>query len=659
MHWLIAPFEVSFMQRALWGGLLVALVCALVGTWVVLRGMAFLGDAMAHGMLPGVAVASLLGGNLMLGAALSAGAMAAGVTALGRWSRLSRDTSIGLLFVGMLALGVIIVSHSRSFAVDLTGFLFGDVLAVRAADLAFLAAAVVLAALVSALGYRSFVALAFDPRKAHTLGLRPRWANAALLGLVTLAVVASFHVVGTLLVFGLLVAPPAAALLWARRVPAIMVGAALLGAVSVVAGLLVSWHFGTSAGATIVAVSVALFFVSALAVRLKGKVAAGAALLLVACGPGTADPASSQPSVPHGYVEGAEEVAEAQPRLVVADADSGAVRVVDLLTGEVTEAGDVDAVRGLHGDGRFAYLDSAGGAVHVIDSGVWTVDHGDHVHYYRAPIRAVGTVDGGRTIAVHGDAARTVVSFAVGGARLLDRTRLEAGTVGGTGTLDRQGEAGAVPYAGQVLVPSGDAVEVRTPEGERRAVVAEPCPRPSGEAVTRRGVVFGCADGALLVTEDDDAFTGEKIRYPAGVAEADRAREFAHRAGGTTLVARAGDRGLWALDLDARTWRLVGAGPVIAANTAGAGTPLLALTADGTLRAFDSESGREIARKRVLAHPVTEGGPRPVIEIDTSRAYVNDIAARTVHEIDYADDLRVARTFELDIRSTYLVETGR
>ncbi|GLW98442.1 zinc ABC transporter permease AztB [Microtetraspora sp. NBRC 16547] len=275
MQWLLSPFEVSFVRQALWGGILVSLICALAGTWVVLRGLAFLGDAMSHGMLPGVALASLFGGDILLGAAVSAGTMALGVTALGRSPRLSHDTSVGLLFAGMLSIGVIVVSHSQSFAVDLTGFLFGDVLAVRPRDLLWLVAALVVAAVVAMLGHRSFVALAFDPRKAHTLGLRPGTAHAVLLGLVTLAVVSSFHVVGTLLVFALLVAPPAAAALWARRIPTIMLGAALLGVGSTVTGLIVSWHLGTAAGATIAAVSVSLFFMSAACLRAFASAPAG------------------------------------------------------------------------------------------------------------------------------------------------------------------------------------------------------------------------------------------------------------------------------------------------------------------------------------------------------------------------------------------------
>ncbi|WP_340681846.1 zinc ABC transporter permease AztB [Amycolatopsis coloradensis] len=263
MEWLLVPFEVSFVQRALMAGVLVSAVCAVVGTWVVLRGMAFIGDAMSHGMLPGVAIASLTGVNLLIGAAISAGVMALGVTALGRSRRLSEDTTIGLLFVGMLASGVIIVSHSRSFAVDLTGFLFGDVLAVGSGDLVGLAITLLVVGAVALVGHRSFTALTFDVRKAHTLGLRPRLANAVLLGLVTLTIVASFRVVGTLLVFGLLIAPAAAALFWSRRITTIMLIAALLGIAATVGGLLVSWHWGTAAGATIAAGAVLLFFLSA------------------------------------------------------------------------------------------------------------------------------------------------------------------------------------------------------------------------------------------------------------------------------------------------------------------------------------------------------------------------------------------------------------
>ncbi|MFF9451103.1 zinc ABC transporter permease AztB, partial [Streptomyces althioticus] len=227
--------------------------------------------AMSHGLLPGVALAALLGGNLIVGAVASAVVMTAGVTALGRTPRLSQDTDIGLLFVGMLSLGVIIVSRSQSFAVDLTGFLFGDVLAVRKQDLLVLAAALLATLAVSVLGHRAFLALAFDERKAHTLGLRPRLAHAVLLGLLGLAIVASFHIVGTLLVLGLLIAPPAAALPWARSVRGIMTLAALLGATATFGGLLLSWHLSTAAGATVAALAVSLFFLSHMVSGLRDR----------------------------------------------------------------------------------------------------------------------------------------------------------------------------------------------------------------------------------------------------------------------------------------------------------------------------------------------------------------------------------------------------
>ena len=269
---LAEPFTVSFVLRALLGGVLLAAVCALAGVWVIARGMTFLGEAMSHGMLPGVAVASLVGGNLVVGAGVSALAMAAGVNALRGSREFGRDTSIGLLFVGMLSIGVIVVSHSRSFATDLTAFLFGDVLAISRADLVLLAGAGVAVAVVSAVFHRSFLALTFDPRKARTLGLRPDLANAVMMLLLTVTMAVGFSVVGTLLAFGMLIAPSAAAMLGARRLPAVMATSFAIGCAATVLGLWISWFAATAAGATIAAVAVLIFFVI-LAVRrmtLKG-----------------------------------------------------------------------------------------------------------------------------------------------------------------------------------------------------------------------------------------------------------------------------------------------------------------------------------------------------------------------------------------------------
>ncbi|WP_207454030.1 zinc ABC transporter permease AztB [Desertivibrio insolitus] len=264
MSWLLEPFTADFMLRALVGGVLVAAICAVVGTWVVLRGMAFLGEAMGHGMLPGVAVATLVGAPVLLGAALSATVMTIGVGLVRRRGRLSHDTSIGLLFVAMLALGVIVISHSGSFASDTTAILFGDVLAIRVPDLVVLALALLIVLVTAAAFHRSFVALAFDERVAKVMGLRPALAQGVLVGLVTVAVVASYQAVGSLLVVGLLLAPAVAAAPWTTSIESRMLLGALVGALAVGTGLVVSWHSGTAAGASIAATSIAFAAVSSL-----------------------------------------------------------------------------------------------------------------------------------------------------------------------------------------------------------------------------------------------------------------------------------------------------------------------------------------------------------------------------------------------------------
>ena len=260
MDWLIEPFSFDFMQRALATGGLAVLTTSVVGTWVVLRGLSFMGDALAHGVLPGIAVAVLLDLNPVAGAAVAAVVMVGAISLVHRTTRLTEDTAIGLLFVGMLALGVIIISRSGSFAVDLVAILFGDVLGTTWGDLALQGAAAVVALGGVVLFYRPLLVLCFNEQKAATLGLRPRLTHLLMMGLITLAVVSSFQAVGALLVFGLLVAPPATAVLVARRVPTVMVVAAALGVAEVVAGLLISYHFDTAAGATMSGLAVTVFF---------------------------------------------------------------------------------------------------------------------------------------------------------------------------------------------------------------------------------------------------------------------------------------------------------------------------------------------------------------------------------------------------------------
>ena len=264
VSWFLDPLSASFVVRAVTGGVLVAVICGVVGTWVVIRGMAFFGEAIGHGMLPGVALATVLGFPVMLGGAASAVTMSVAIGALQRRGRLSYDTTIGLLFVSMLSIGVIIVSHSGSFATDATAILFGDILAVGDAELVTLAAALVVTLVVASAFHRAFVAAAFDRRIAMTLGLRPGLAQVALVGLVTLAVVASFQAVGTRLVVALLLAPVVAANRWTRRILPTMVLASLFGAASVLIGLIVSWYAGTAAGSSIACAAITAAGASAL-----------------------------------------------------------------------------------------------------------------------------------------------------------------------------------------------------------------------------------------------------------------------------------------------------------------------------------------------------------------------------------------------------------
>lgn len=257
---LVEPFSYGFMRDALVAGLLTVVASSLVGTWVVLRGLAFIGDALAHGVLPGIALAYVLGGDLLLGAALGAAVMVAGVSVVGSRSRLGEDTAIGLLFVGMLALGVALISARGSYAGDLTTILFGDPIGVGREALLVLLVATLVTVIVSVVGYRPFLALTYDRAKARTLGLRPQATHVVMLGLVALVVVSSFRAVGTLLVFAFLVAPPATAVLVARRVPVVMVASVLFGSLAVVVGLLASYHLATATSATIAGVSVLVFF---------------------------------------------------------------------------------------------------------------------------------------------------------------------------------------------------------------------------------------------------------------------------------------------------------------------------------------------------------------------------------------------------------------
>ena len=253
----------EFMRNALLASALVSVICAIAGTYVVLRGLSFVGDALAHGVIPGIALALLFGVPGVVGAAIGAVVMMGGVSVITSRVRLSADTAIGLLFVGMLSLGVIITSRSTSFVGDITRILFGELLGVDTSDLAWQAAVLVVVAAIAFVAHRPFVLMSLDDGLARTSGFSVKLFHGLMLTMVAMAVVGSFQLVGTLLVLGLLVAPAATGALLARRVSTMMLVASMCGVTSSYVGLLTSYHFDVAAGASIVFTSVYLFVIVA------------------------------------------------------------------------------------------------------------------------------------------------------------------------------------------------------------------------------------------------------------------------------------------------------------------------------------------------------------------------------------------------------------
>jgi manganese/iron transport system permease protein len=271
VEWFTEPFALAFQQRALLGGALAALMTSVVGTWLVLRGMSFFGDAFVHGVVPGIAAAVVLDINPLLGAAVAAAVMVFAIEVVNRQTVLSEDTSIGLLFVGMLALGVVIISRLDSYSGSLTSILFGDALGVTTSDLYGQAILAIIVIAVALALYRPLLALSFNAEKAELWGMKPKRAHAALLVLIAAAVIGSYQSVGTLLVFGLLVGPPATASLIARTVPRMMIYSAIIALFSVWLGLTLSYHLSTAGSATMALVPIVLFFIVLAITRLAPK----------------------------------------------------------------------------------------------------------------------------------------------------------------------------------------------------------------------------------------------------------------------------------------------------------------------------------------------------------------------------------------------------
>ena len=262
-NWLLEPLAYAFMQRGFVAAIIVGLVCALVGCYIVLRGMAFFGDALAHAILPGLAAGYLVqggaGGGLFWWALGAAVLSSLGIGALSRAANLKQDTSIGIIFAGMFALGIAMISTIRNYALDLAHFLFGNVLGVSAADLWLNTALAALVVLLIILLYKEFLVLSFDPLLASTLRLPARALEAVLLILIAVAIVVSLQTVGVALVVAMLVTPAATASLVSKRLPRMMALAALIAAFSGVAGLYISYYANVASGAAIVLVCTAIF----------------------------------------------------------------------------------------------------------------------------------------------------------------------------------------------------------------------------------------------------------------------------------------------------------------------------------------------------------------------------------------------------------------
>lgn len=273
IEFLLKPLTYEFMQRGLLASVMVGVLCAVVGSYVVLRGMAFLGDALAHAILPGVAVAYLINGNLLIGALIAAVVVALLIGFFSRQGTIREDTAIGIWFAAALSLGVLLISTIRTYAVDLTHILFGNVLGVSPADLLITAALGAFVLGTIAVLYREFLVISFDPVLAATLRLPAERLRVFMLILIALTIVVSLQTVGVGLVAAMLVTPGAAAYLLTRRLPSMMVVAAIIGAASSLIGLYLSFYLSVASGAAVVLTATFIFLLAFLFAPERGVIA--------------------------------------------------------------------------------------------------------------------------------------------------------------------------------------------------------------------------------------------------------------------------------------------------------------------------------------------------------------------------------------------------
>ncbi len=387
-------------------------------------------------------------------------------------------------------------------------------------------------------------------------------------------------------------------------------------------------------------------------------------LALTGCAATDSTAAPPEPTTDtHGEIAGAAELAEPALGLTSIDAE-GRVSHLDLLDESTADLGAVRAPRAVHSDGRYLFAADETG-VSIVDSGVWTWDHVDHFHYYRAEARVLGDVQGRGVATVATSNSSTTGGTGVffpdsGDAVLLDTEALSQGRIEESFRLSGEPGSGlVVPVGSFAAVAAGDIVTLHTADGAPTDDSAA-CIEPAGTITTRVGAVIGCQDAALLIHVEDEKPVVERIPYPAG-ATAPRAVAFANREGRPRVAALAGDAGIWVLDTRARAWTLLAAPEPIVQVTAvdDADANLLALTPDGRVLVLDGETGALRAASLPLVPASLAAGANATLVADQQRAYLNGPIEGRLWEIDFADGARIAREFVPERTPTFFAETGR
>ena len=261
VHWVMDPFTHAFMQRALLEVILMGAVTGAIGTYVVLRGLSFIGDALSHAIFPGVVIAFLLGHSVFLGALAFGILTSSSIVVLATTRRVKEDSAIGVLFAGFFALGVVLISTTRNYSRDLAAFLFGNVLGVTTGDIRLSAVVGAMVLLLLLLFHKELLLVAFDRDAAQAMGVPVFWVNLLLLVMISLTIVVSLSAVGNILVLAMLVTPAATARLLTDRLFSMQIAAAAIGVACGVVGLYISFWWNVASGGAVVLTTTAVFFI--------------------------------------------------------------------------------------------------------------------------------------------------------------------------------------------------------------------------------------------------------------------------------------------------------------------------------------------------------------------------------------------------------------